>query len=209
MGTLCEYVAKEELARGDYEQAQNLLKAASFFNPEFEQVAYYHVELGQAQYFLSPGQLTTDSRVYLASTYRTQGDYLDAYQQLLAAWHAHPTVGWIVNEVDKTLERLIESRRPLRGQALDRINVDDTALQRLQVLTKVDPSNSYVIYIMGRIHYDLQDYQICISYMSILLQSNIKDNIRSSIYTYMALSEAGLGNYAEARLLLFKAISLD
>src|SRR5438876_6124356 len=164
MGTLCEYVAKEELARGDYEQAQNLLKAASFFNPEFEQVAYYHVELGQAQYFLSPGQLTTDSRVYLASTYRTHGDYLEAYQQLLAAWHAHPTVGWIVNEVDKTLERLIESRRPLRGQALDRINVDDTALPWLQVLTKVDPSNSYVIYIMGRIHYDLHDYQICISY---------------------------------------------
>jgi tetratricopeptide (TPR) repeat protein len=202
-------VAKDALAAGNYEQAQVLLNAARFFNPEFEQVAYYHIEQGQAQYFLSGGQLTTDSRVYLAATYRTQGDYLDAYQQLLVAWHAHPTVAWIVDEVDSTLENMIEDRGPLRGLATRRISVDDTALPWLQVIARVDPANSYAIYIIGRIHYDLHDYTSCITYMSTLLQPNAEATIRSSIYTYMALSETGLGNYTSARLLLFKAIALD
>ena len=52
VGMLCEYVAKEELAAGNYSQALVLLNSAGFFNPELEQVAYYHVEQGQAQYFL-------------------------------------------------------------------------------------------------------------------------------------------------------------
>ncbi len=209
VGILCEYLAKEELAAGNYSRALILLNSASFFNPEFEQAAYYHVEQGQAQYFLSPGQLTTDSRVYLAETYRIQGDYLDAYQQLLASWHAHPTVAWVVDEIDSTLESSLEARRPLRGMTTNRIDADDTALPWLQMLSKVDPSNSYAIYVTGRIQYDQHNYQGCIAYMSALLQSSSKDNIRSSIYTYMALSETGLGNYATARLLLFKAISLD
>jgi hypothetical protein len=209
VGILCEYTAKDALAAGNYEQAQVLLNAASLFNPEFEQVAYYHAEQGQAQYFLSGAQLTTDGRVYLANRYRTQGDYLDAYQQLLVAWHAHPTVAWIGDEVDRTLESMIEARGPLRGQAVKRINVDDTALPWLQVIAKVDPSNAYAIYIIGRIDYDLHDYSSCIASMSTLLQPNAEEAMRSSIYTYMALSETGLGNYTSARLLLFKAIASD
>jgi tetratricopeptide (TPR) repeat protein len=209
VGMLCEYVAKEELTAGNYNQALLLLNSARFFNPEFEQAAYYHIEQGQAQYFQSPAQLTTDSRVYLAETYRIQGDYLDAYQQLIAPWHIHPTVAWLVDEIDRTLESSLEFRRPLRGMTMDRINTDDASLPWLHVLLKVDPSNSYAIYVMGRIQYDLHNYRGCIAYMSTLLQSSSKDNIRSSAYTYMALSETGLGNYATARLLLFKAISLD
>jgi tetratricopeptide (TPR) repeat protein len=209
VGMLCEYVAKDELAAGNYSQAQVLLNSARFFNPELEQVAYYHVEQGQAQYFQSPGQLTTDSRVYLAETYRIQGDYLDAYQQLLALWHVHPSVVWLVDEIDSTLESSLQFRRPLRGMTTNRINADDTSLPWLDVLSKVDPSNSYAIYLTGRIQYDLHNYQGCIAYMSTLLQSNAKNNIRSSAYTYIALSETGLGNYATARLLLLQAISLD
>ncbi len=208
-GMICEYIAKEELTVGNYNQALVLLNSARFFNPEFEQVAYYHVEQGQAQYFLSPGRLTTDSRVYLAETYRIQGDYLDAYQQLLAPWHVYPTVPWLADEIDRTLESSLEFRRPLRRMVTNRINADDTSLPWLHVLIMVDPSNSYATYVTGRIHYDLHNYRGCIADMSTLLQTNSKDNIRSSAYTYMALSETGLGNYATARLLLFKAISLD
>jgi tetratricopeptide (TPR) repeat protein len=206
---LCEYVAKEDLSAGSYSQALTLLNYARFFNPMFEQVAYYHIEQGQAQYFLSPTQLTTDSRAYLASRYLSQGDYLDAYQQLLASWHTYPTVSWLVDEIDTTLESSLEARRPLRIMVTNSINADDTALPWLHMLSKIDPSNSYAIYTTGRIQYDLHNYQGCIVYMSVLLQSNVKDNIRSSAYTYMALSESGLGNYAMARLLLLNAISLD
>lgn len=206
---LCEYTGKEALATGNYTLAQNLFNVASFFNPEFEQMAFYHVEQGQAQYFSSLSQLTADSRVYLATSYRAQGDYLDAYQQLLVLWHTHPDAQWIVDEVDRTLESMIEARRPLRGQSTNRINVDDTALPWLQVLTKIHPSNIYVTYMIGRIHYDLHNYSLCISYMSRLLQPNLSSTIRSSAYTYIALSENGQGNYTDARLHLFEAISLD
>jgi tetratricopeptide (TPR) repeat protein len=209
LGMVCEYVAKEELAAGDYNLALVLLNSARFFNPEFEQVASYHREQGQAQYFLFPAQLTTDSRIYLAATYRSQGDYLDAYQQLLAVWHTSPAVPWLVDEMDITLEHLIEARRPLRGSITNRISADEGALPWLHALLKVDPSNSYALYVTGRIQYDLHNYQMCIAYMSSLLRVDPKDNIRSSIYTYMALSETGSGNDVMARLLLFKAVSLD
>jgi tetratricopeptide (TPR) repeat protein len=206
---VCKYVAKEELTVGDYNQALVLLNSARFFNPEFEQDASYHIEQGQAQYFLSSPQLTPDSRIYLAATSRSQGDYLDAYQQLLAVWHTYPTVPWLVDEMDTTLEHLIEARRPLRGSITNRISADEGALPWLHVLLKVDPSNSYALYATGRIQYDLHNYQLCIAYMSTLLQIDPKDNIRSSLYTYMSLSETGLHNDEMARLLLFKAVSLD
>ncbi len=209
LGMTCEYVAKEELAAGDYNLALILLNSARFLNPELEQVAYYHIEQGQAQYFLSSAQLTADSRIYLAATARSQGDYLDAYQQLLAVWHTYPTAPWLVDEMDSTLEHLIEARRPLRGSINNRISADEGALPWLHVLLKVDPANPYALYVTGRIQYDLHNYQMCIVYMSALLQTAPKDNIRSSIYTYMALSEARSGNNVQARLLLFKAISLD
>jgi hypothetical protein len=209
LGIVCEYVAKEELAVGNYNLALLLLNSARFFNPELEQVASYHIEQGQAQYFLSPDQLTTESRIYLAATYRAQGDYLDSYQQLLAAWYAHPTLPWVVDEMDRTLERLIEIRRPLRGSIINRISADDSALPWLYVLLKVDPSNLYALYVVGRVEYDLHNYPMCIAYMSDLLPLDPKEAIRSSIYTYMALGETGLGNDAVARLLLFQAISLD
>lgn len=209
LGMMCEYGAKEALAAGDYNQALILLNSAYFFNPELEQVAYYHIEQGQAQYFLSPAHLTTDSRIYLAATYRSQGDYLDSYQQLLAVWHIHPTAPWLADEMDRTLERLIETRRPLRGSVTNRINANEAALPWLHVLLKIDPSNSYALYVMGRIQYDLHNYQMCIVSLSSLLRVDPKDNIRSSIYTYMALSESALGDDVGARLLLFKAVSLD
>ncbi len=209
VGMACEYAAKEELASGNYNLALVLLNSAHLFNPQLEQVAYYHIEQGQAQYFLSSAQLTTDSRVYLAATSRAQGDYLDAYQQLLAVWYTYPTAPWLVDEMDSTLEHLIEARRPLRGSTPNRISADEGALPWLYVLLKVDPANSYALYVTGRIQYDLHNYQMCIVYMSALLRTNSKDNIRSSIYTYMALSEARSGNNVLARFLLFKAISLD
>jgi tetratricopeptide (TPR) repeat protein len=209
LGMACEYVAKEELSVGNYNLALVLLNSAHFLNPELEQVAYYHIEQGQAQYFLSSARLTTDSRIYLAATARAQGDYLDAYQQLLAVWHTYPTAPWLVDEMDSTLEHLIEARRPLRGSIPSRISADEGALPWLRALLKVDPANSYALYVTGRIQYDLHNYQMCIVYMSALLQTDPKDNIRSSVYTYLALSEARSGNNVLARLLLFKAISLD
>lgn len=208
-GMLCEYAAKAALATGNYTGALNLLDAARMFTPELEQVDDYHRERGQAQYFLAPAQQTLDSQVYLATVYREQGDYLEAYQQLLGVWRAAPTVSWVIDEMDVTLEDLTESLRPLRGISTKRVASDDTALPWLQILIKVDASNVYGPYMAGRIQYDLHSYAACIDYMSLVIQKSADSAIQSSAYTYSALCEEGLRRYADARQLLFRAVSLD
>jgi len=208
-GMLCEYAAKEALASGNYAGALNLLDVARMFTPELEQVASYHSERGQAQYFLAPAQPTLDSQVYLARVYRGQGDYQEAYQQLLGVWRVAPSVSWVIDEMDVTLESLTESLRPLRGVSTKRVASDDAALPWLQILIKVDPSNVYGFYMAGRIQYDLHNYTACVDYMSLVIQKCANAAVQSSAYTYSALSEAGLGHYAVERLQLFKAVSLD
>lgn len=209
VGMCCEYAAKEALASGNYSEALSLLDAARMFSPELEQVAHYHSERGQAEYFLAPGQPTLDSQVYLATVYREQGDYLEAYQQLLGVWRLASTASWVVDEMDVTLEELTESLRPLRGISTKRVASDDAALPWLQILSKVDPSNVYGLYMMGRIQYDLHNYTACDNSMSLVRQRSTDAAIQSSAYTYSALCENGLGQYAAARQLLFKAVALD
>ena len=209
VGMFCEYAAKEALASGDYSGALGLLDAAGMFAPELQQVADYHSERGQAQYFLAPAQLTLDSQVYLATVYRQQGDYVAAYQQLLGVWRVIPSASWLIDEMDITIEELTESLRPLRGNSAKRIASDDAALPWLQILTKMDPSNVYSLYMTGRVQYDLHNYRACATSMSLLIQRSSDAAVQSSAYTYSALCEDGLGKYADARLLLLKAVALD
>jgi hypothetical protein len=209
MGMCCEYAAKQALASGNYSEALSLLDAARAFSPDFEQVARYHSERGQAQYFLAPAQPTLDSQVYLATVYREQGDYLEAYQQLLGVWRSVPAASWAIDEMDVTLEELAESLRPLRGTSTKRVASDDAALPWLQILSKVDPSNVYGLYMTGRIQYDLHNYTACDNSMSLVRQRSSDAAVQSSAYTYSALCEEGLGQYAVARQLLFKAVALD
>ncbi|HEV2660581.1 MAG TPA: tetratricopeptide repeat protein [Ktedonobacteraceae bacterium] len=209
VGMCCEYAAKEELASGNYSEALSLLDAARAFSPDFEQVALYHSERGKAQYFLTPAQPTPDSQVYLATVYREQGDYLEAYQQLLGVWRSLPTAPWVLDEMDVTLEDLTESLRPLRGISTKRVASDDAALPWLQILTRVDASNVYGLYMTGRIQYDLHNYTACLNSMSLVIQHSTDAAVQSSAYTYSGLCENGLGQYAVARQLLFKAVALD
>ncbi len=208
-GICCEYAAKEALASGNYSEALRLLDAARMFSPDLEQVAHYHSERGQAQYFLVPAQPTPDSQAYLATVYREQGNYLAAYQQLLGVWRSDPAVSWVIDEMDVTLEELTESLRPLRGISTKRIASDDAALPWLQILTKVDSSNVYGLYMTGRIQYDLHNYSACINSMTLVIQHSTDAAVQSSAYTYSGLCENGLGQYAAARQLLFKAVALD
>jgi tetratricopeptide (TPR) repeat protein len=206
---VCDYQARESLAAGDYAQALRWLDTALVLNPALDQVVYYHEERGQALYYLHPDQQSDDSRVYLASTYRKQGDNLDAYQQLLEAWSSHHTPSWGVDAMSITLEKLAEFSQPLNSPPTQRPQNDDTALAWLQLLTQVDPSNVYGQYVVGRIQYDLHNYTACTTQMIMVIQLSPDANVQSSAYTYIALSDAGLGNDAEARKLLFKAIELD
>ena len=205
----CEFQAKALLATGNYAGALGWLNAALTFNPALDQVAYFHEERGQALYFLHNDVPGDDSRVYLASVYRQQSDYLDAYQQLLAVWQAHRSTPWVINEMSSTLERLAEFTPVAGGQLIRRQINDDSALPWLQTLGRVDPTNIYSRYVIARIEYDLHNYPACIAQMQLVIQLSADENTMSSAYTYLALSEAGQGQYVLERALLEQAINLD
>ena len=207
--TLCEYEAKMLLSSGNYMQALYWLDAAFTLNPGLQQVPSYHIERGQALYFLHPNQQSDDSRIYLAWVYRGQRDYLDAYRELLPVWHAHRNESWTVSEMSTTLEYLSEYTKYLNGPVVLRPANDDTALRWLLQLTLVDSSNIYGQYQVGRIQCDLHNYPSCALYMRITLRLNNNADIQSSAYTYMALSNISLGDYARGRDLLFQAVQLD
>lgn len=206
---VCEYQAEASLASGNYTSALGWLDAASFLNPAFNQVASYHIERGQALYYLYPKHQSDDSRAYLTFTYREQGDYLDAYQQLLAVSQSYPTSAWVIDEMSLTLERQAESIKPLYGQPMGGSDNDEAALQWLQLLAQIDPNNVYGQYIIGRIQYNIHNYTACTAQMSIVVRLSSNPDIQSSAYTYMALSDAGQGDYIDERVLLFKAVQLD
>lgn len=113
----CEYQAKSLLSAGEYEAALNWLDMARVLNPALDEVPYYHVERGQAWYFLYPDYPNDESNLYLAHTYLQQGDYTDAYQQLASVWNAGQRPSWLVDEISITLEQLAQSFRPLSSIA--------------------------------------------------------------------------------------------
>ena len=205
----CEYQAKASLASGNYTSALGWLDTASFLNPAFNQAASHHIERGQALYYLYPNQQSDDSRAYLAFTYREQGDYLDAYQQLLAVVQAYPTSAWAIDEMSLTLERQAEAINPIYGQPMAGSENGEAALQWLRLLTQIDPNNVYGQYATGRIEYAIHNYTACTAQMSIVIRLSPNPDIQSSAYTYMALSDAGQGDYGSERALLFKAVQLD
>ncbi len=113
----CEYQAKDLLSAGEYEAALNWLDMARVLNPALDQVSYYHVERGQAWYFLYPDHPSDESNLYLAYTYLQQKDYADAYQQLALGGSAGHRPAWLVDEISITLEQFAQSFRPLSSIA--------------------------------------------------------------------------------------------
>jgi hypothetical protein len=206
---LCEYEARVLLSSGNYPAALQWLDATVFLNPELAETASYHIERGEALYFLAPSQLGPDSRLYLAAVYRAQKDDLDAYLQLLAIEHAPAEASWSREEMSVTLARLAEEAKPLRSPPDRRLSNDAAAQPWLQDLLAVDPSNIYGHYMIGRIAYDMHNEAACVQHMTLVVRLSSDADISSSAYAYMALSEVEQGNDGEARLLLFKAVALD
>lgn len=209
LALLCDYAAKEQIASGNYTLALNWLDAARFFNPSLDQVASYHIERGQALYFSSRDQESDESRVYLASVYSRQKDDLDAYAQFVSVWQTHKTTPWVIDEMSMTLERLSEYAKPLYGLRLKRMQNDDSAATWLHLLKQVDATNVYARYMNARVQYEQHDYSTCKNEMAAVLQLSGNTDIQSSAYTYIALSDEGLGDYIQSRIYLFKAVALD
>ena len=209
ISTVCDFKAKQSLSSGDYSQALNWLYWAQVMNPSLLQVASFHIDRGEALYFLHPDQSSDDSRVFLGATYRNNKDFLDSYQELLGVWQANPTSPWVTSEIGTTIERLSEFTTTPNGLIALRADNDDTALIWVQLLSKVDPTNTYGQYMNGFILYDLHDYNACITQMNAVLSLRPNNDIKSSAITYIALSDIREGHYNEGRNLLFQAVKLD
>ncbi|MDQ2904377.1 MAG: hypothetical protein ABI456_01270 [Ktedonobacteraceae bacterium] len=205
----CEYEARVSLADGRYTQTLNWLHAALILNPSLNQGAAYHIERGQALYFLAPQTPNDDSRAYLAHVYATQKDYADGYQQLLVVWQHQRETPWVLAEMSTTLAHLAEFAERPGGSVVARPAHDDTGLAWLQLLHKIAPANVYGQYMFGRVQCNLHNYALCAAQMNIVLKLGANTDIWSSAYTYIATSEMGQGRYTLARDLLFKAEQLD
>jgi tetratricopeptide (TPR) repeat protein len=206
---VCNYQAQRLLAQGDYTKALNWLDRAQKLNPSFDQLSSYHIERGHAWYFLHPAQPTVDSQLYLAAFYRQQHDFLSSYQELLAARQRASRTQWVLDEFIVTLARLAEVPHPLNGSPRLRINREASSLSWLYQLSRADPQNVYAHYMIGRIQYDLQDYNQCEVQMLAVLDLSQEESIASSAYTYLALSRFGQGDLAAGRQYLLKAEVLD
>jgi tetratricopeptide (TPR) repeat protein len=208
-GIVYEKLAQSALSAGAYEQALSLLDSARFFLPTLDDAAFYHLERGQALYYLSPQRPTSESQAYLAASDRAQRDFPDAFQRGYMLWIMSPSTPWIVDELGETLEAWVDSQQPLKLAANQALNYAQASLPWLQILERVDATNVYTLYLEGRIYYASHAYSTCISFLSHILPLSQEPAILSSVYTYLALSEMGLGDPAAGRTWLFRAISLD
>ena len=205
----CEDIAKTSLSSGDYVGALNWLQAALFLNPTLDQVDYFHVQRGEALYYLHPYQQSLDSLAYLASVYSQRKDRLDAFKQLQEVWHENHNASWVVNEMDGALELQAQASLPLSGDPIQEPKNDDATLPWLQQLILVDPSNVYAHYLLGSVQYDLENYPACTEQMLQVIQINANADVLSSAYTYIGLSYAGQGDVVKERMYLEKAVTLD
>lgn len=213
-GEICQNLAGNAIAAGNYSDALQWLDRAAFLNPSFKEVSFYHIERGQVVYLMNPDQRSDESRAYVASLLVDRQDYQDAYQQLFVIWQANKKNPWVVDQISDTLEYLAESPIPAHIRFLPQtsqniVTRDSTALPWLQLLIHVNPRNVYARYVLGRIAYDLGNYAQCRTRLTTVLDLSPNADLQSSVYTYLALSDARQGNYKGERELLLLAEQLD
>jgi hypothetical protein len=208
---LCEYNAKTTISAGDMGTGLAWLNAAAALNPSFNETSYFHVYLGRVYYTLDPLIISNDTRSYLADSYSSIRDYLDAEQELMALWHAQPNEQWVINQTSNTLEWLAEFKQlgavsPV--PQLRTVNDIDSATW-LQQLSEVDSTNAYAQYALGRLNCYLHGYNTCISNMIKVIQLSSDKDIQSNAYGYIGIAYSEQGSIVQARQILDEALKLD
>ncbi len=203
------YEAQHALSTGNYTDALSWLDTARLLNPALDQMAAYHIERGQAWYYLRPGEENEEAILYLSSTYQQQKDYLSAYEELMVAWNNYSKETWIQDDLRTTLTRLAEQSKPVMGAPATLLSRDNPALPWLQQLVQLDPTNAYGHYMLGRIFYDEHNYTNSFSEMQTTVDLVHDTNFQSVAYTYLGLNSEMLGSPVQARNYLFQAVELD
>ncbi|GCE24735.1 hypothetical protein KDA_02190 [Dictyobacter alpinus] len=205
----CQAQADHFLNVGEYTNALNWLDHARTLNPSFEQSLEYHIARGKAWYFLHPQQPNAESAVYLGDYYRSQNDVYSAYQALQNSWNTYAHTPWLRDEVSLSLIQMAELSRPLRSIPKNSLVSNEPALPWLTELLKIDDTNFYAHFTIGRILYDLHDYSGCEAHMRMVLNIISSPEMQSAAYTYIAMSRFDSGDISNAREYLYKAQNLD
>ncbi|WP_151754211.1 tetratricopeptide repeat protein [Dictyobacter vulcani] len=197
------------LSVGEYANALNWLDHARTLNPSLEETLDYHIARGNAWYFLHPHQPNAESDVYLGNYYRTQNDIYSAYQALQNSWSKYAHTSWLRDEVSLSLTQMAELSHPLRSIPRAALTNNEPALPWLTELLKLDATNFYAQFTVGRILYDLRDDAGCEMHMRMVLTLSASPEMQSAAYTYIALSRFDAGDINNAREYLYKAQDLD
>ncbi len=218
LSLFCEYQANLALSSGNYDAASQWLGDAVFLDPGLNQVAYYHIQLGQIRFFIEHDNQGDDSLAYLAFSYYQGGDYINAYQHLFGAWTRNRNTTWIIDQMSFILMQEIEVNRPISLSNAGDDNPDlllvsaqenDKSLPLLESLLQVNPNNVYARYVSGRVNYDLHEYVDCTTQMQFVNQLSQNRDFQSAAFTSIGLSEEGQGDLPTSRVFLEKAVSLD
>ena len=209
LAQLCELQAQHLLNTGDYHGVLSWLDTAYWLNPTLDQLPSYHLERGQAWYYLDSQHLNQDSMAYLAAYDRSQNDFFSSYQQLQTAWNIYPYATWLKDEMAFSLTALAEMPKPLKGNSQIRMKDDEAALRWLNKLAQLDPENFYARYTIGRVYCDIGDYMNCEASMQQVMELTTAIDIQSSADTYIAVSKFGLGDAINAREYLYAAQRAD
>jgi len=206
---ICVGQAQHLLSSGSYNNVLRWLDTARILNPTLDLLPDYHQLRGQASYYASPHQLDAESHIYLASYYRAQYDSLSSYQEVLIAWNTSPHTSWLHDEMFLSLAQLVESSKPLHGLVNTQVATNVPAVRWINEIINLDPQDFYAQYMLGRVRCDLHAYQDCKIQMQRVLRLNQSPEIASSAYTYMAISDFGMGNDIVAHEELYSAQSMD
>ncbi|WP_376796159.1 tol-pal system YbgF family protein [Thermogemmatispora sp.] len=210
--------ARQALAVGDYRQALGWIETARWLAPGMANSVTYEEELGEALFAgESPWQAETVNFA-LARSFLRQRAYLHAYQLLFPDWLAHrlrqndPFETRLTVALSEALEGLIEAAWPaslLSGDSGARSQRLSVAQHWLMLLAQINPRSLYAHYLLARAYYDLHNYQGCLAEMGSVLTLSSDNDLRSSAYTYLGLSEIALGRTVQGRETLLMAVALD
>lgn len=175
---------------GNYQAAKSSLAAAHRLNPLLASSTAYDLALGQVM--LAAGQRGLPLALLADADARgASGDIHGQVAELMQALARDPT--------DPVLRQQL-------GQASQRLALTDQDPRPLQALHRPGAAGEYT---EGRIRYATGDYRGALTCFRRALVLTRDQNVISSAYTYVALSELKLGQADQARQNLLRAVRAD
>lgn len=220
LGLYFESRGSAALDRGSYATALANFARAETLDPGLAAMSDFRQERGRALYVLGHRD-DLDVGLYLAAQARALGGLDQAelvYKDLSSRYGADPVLR---DDEAQTLEQIaLQNIRPVLIPASDeapaqdpqiaaQTDRSDRALPALDALVQLEPDSVFARYMRGRVIFAQRAYEQAAQDFHAATRLARDPEMASTAYTYLAFCDIGLGNYADARVLLTKAEKLD